>query len=72
MNGKKLIAVSWWTFAYVILAWALFSFSALGDCLQGPEGAACRAQGGTFTDTLLLVEVFVYAALTWVLFFRRR
>lgn len=72
MNGKKRIAVSWWTFAYVILAAALLAFSALGDCLQGPEGAACRAHSPAFTNTVLIVEVVVYAVLTWVLFFRRR
>ena len=72
MNGKKLIAVSWWTFAYVIFAWAMFAFSASGDCLQGLEGAACRAQSRAFTNTLLIGEVLAYAVFTWLLFFRRR
>ena len=72
VSGKKLIAVSWWTFAYVVLAGALFAFTALGDCLQGSEGAGCREQGGWFGNALLLIELVAYVALTWLLFFRRR
>jgi hypothetical protein len=72
MNGKKVIAITWWTFAYVILAGALFAFSAMGDCLQGPEGAACRAQSSAFTEKLIIIEVLAYLVLTWLLFFRRR
>jgi hypothetical protein len=72
MNGNKLIALSWWTFAYVVAAGALFAFSAMGDCLQGAEGAACRAQSNAFTERLLIAEVLAYAVLTWALFFRRR
>ena len=30
MTGKKIIALSWWTFAYILLAGALFGFSAMG------------------------------------------
>jgi hypothetical protein len=72
MNGKRVIAISWWTFAYVILAGAIFAFSGMGDCLQGAEGAACRAQSNAFTETLIIVEVLTYPVLTWLLFFRRR
>lgn len=72
VTGKKLIAVSWWTFAYVVVAGALFAFTAMGDCLQGSEGAACREQSRTFSNALLLVELVAYIALTWLLFFRRR
>ena len=72
MSGKKLIAASWWTFGYIVFAWALFTFTALGDCLQGSEGAACREHGNTFNNVLLLIEVLAYFALTWLLFFRRR
>lgn len=72
MNGRKVIAVSWWTFAYVIVAGALVTFSAMGDCLQGPAGASCRAQSRAFTNTLLISEVLAYMALTWLMFFRRR
>jgi hypothetical protein len=72
MNGKKVIALSWWTFGYIIVAAALFAFSAMGDCLQGAAGAACQGQSGHFTEALLALEVFAYVALTWVFFFRRR
>ena len=72
MSGKKLITLSWWTFAYLLLAGTLFAFSAMGDCLQGSEGNACRAQSGALTSTLLAAEILAYAGLTWLLFFRRR
>ena len=72
MNGKKLIFVSWWTFAYIIVAGALVAFSAMGDCLQGTEGAACRARSAAFTNALLAAVAFTYFALTWLIFFRRR
>lgn len=72
MNGKKLIAISWWTFGYVIFAGALLAFSAMGDCLQGPDGAACRAQSRAATNALLIGEMLVYIVLTWVIFYRRR
>jgi Na+/H+ antiporter NhaC len=72
MNGKKLIAVSWWAFAYIILAAALFSFSALGDCLRGSDGAVCRERSKTVTNSIGLVLVIAYGLLTWLMFFRRR
>ena len=72
MRGNKLIALSWWTFAYLIGALALFAFSSMGDCLQGSEGAACRTQSKTFSNGLILVACVVYAALTWLMCFRRR
>jgi hypothetical protein len=72
VSGKKLIAVAWWTLAYVVLAWTLFAFTAMGDCLQGSAGAACREQSNTFSNGLLLVEAVTYVALTWLFFFRRR
>lgn len=72
VSGKKLIAVSWWTFAYVVFAGTLFVFSAMGDCLQGSEGSACRHQSGMLSNAVLLIEVVAYIALTWLLFFRRR
>jgi hypothetical protein len=71
MNGNKLIALSWWTFAYVIVAGALFAFSASGDCLQGADGAACRHQSSAFTQWLLIGEVLIYGLLTWAIFRRR-
>lgn len=70
MNAKKLIAISWWTFAYALMAGTLFAFSSLGDCFQ--SDAECRAQSSRFTDALLLSEVIAYAILTWLIFFRRR
>lgn len=72
MNGNKLIALFWWTFAYIIVAGALFAFAASGDCLQGADGAACRDQSSAFTDWLLIAEAFAYSILTWAIFFRRR
>ena len=72
MTGNKLIALSWWTFAYIIVAGALFAFFAMGDCIQGAEGAACRAQSSASTDRLLIAEVLAYAIFTWAIFFRRR
>ena len=72
VTGKKLIAVSWWTFAYVIVAGALLAFSAAGDCSEGSEGAACRAQSSSFTTALLVAELVTYLGLTWLFFFRRR
>lgn len=71
MNGNKVIALSWWTFAYIIGAGALFAFSAMGDCLQGAEGAACRAQSNAFTEWLLIVAALFYVIVTWAIFFRR-
>ena len=72
MNGKRLVALSWWTFAYIRVAGAVFAFSAGGDCLQGADGAACRAKSGTFTERLLVFEMLSYIILTWAIFFRRR
>ena len=72
MNYKKLIAVCFWTLAYLVLAAALFTFAAMGDCLQGTEGAACRAQSNAFINMLLVIELLAYPILTWLLFFRRR
>ena len=72
MTGKKLIILSWWTFAYVLLAGALYAFSALGDCLQGADGAACRAQSEAFSTALLVGALLAYVLLTWLIFFRRR
>lgn len=72
MNGKKLIAFGWWTFAYFIVAAALFTITSMGDCFQGAEGAACRAQSSTFTRWLITSEILTYALLTWAIFFRRR
>lgn len=71
MNGNKLIALSWWTFAYIILAGALFAFSASGDCFQGADGAACRHQSSVFSQWLLIGEVLIYGILTWAIFRRR-
>jgi hypothetical protein len=72
MKAKKLIALSWWTFGYVIVAGALFAFAAMGDCPEGPEGSLCRARSNQITDVLLVTELFAYLALTWLLFCRRR
>lgn len=72
MNGNKVVALSWWTFAYIIVAGALLTFSAMGDCLQGAEGAACTAKSNSFTEWLLVIEVLAYLILTWAMFFRRR
>ncbi len=72
MNGNKVVVLSWWTFTYILVAGALFAFSALGDCLQGAEGAACRAKSNSFTEWLLIIEVLLYVILTWAIFFRRR
>jgi hypothetical protein len=72
MNGKKVIAISWWTFAYVVAAGTLLTFSAIGDCLQGAQGAACRDQSNTVWATLLVALVLAYGLLTWLMFFRRR
>ena len=72
MNGNKLIALGWWTFAYVILAGALFTIFAMGDCLQGAEGAACRARSNAFNTWLLFGLVLTYAMIPWSIFFRRR
>ena len=72
MNGNKLVALSWWTFAYIIVAGALFAFSTMGDCLHGVEGAACRAQSNVFTEWLLIGAAFFYVIVTWAIFFRRR
>jgi len=72
MNGKKVIALSWWTFGYVIVAATLFMLTSMSDCLQGAEGAACRVLGRQVQDGLLATLVIAYALLTWVLFFRRR
>lgn len=71
MSGGKFIAISWWTFAYVVGAGALLAFASMGDCLQGSEGAACREQSSTMTNALLLIELLAYVVLTWLLFFRR-
>ena len=72
MNGNKLILLSWWTFAYLIGAWALVTFSSMGDCLQGAEGVKCNAQSQTFTNTLIFGVCAAYALLTWIMFFRQR
>ena len=69
MNGNKLIALSWWTFVYIIVAGALFTFSAMGDCLQGIDGAACPAQRTALVIWLLIAEAIAYAILTWIIFF---
>ncbi|MCW2365019.1 hypothetical protein M2341_000466 [Sphingobium sp. B7D2B] len=72
MTGKKLISVSWWTFVYLLLAGALFAFSAMGDCLQGADGAACRSHREAFSSALLVGELLAYILLTWLVFFRRQ
>jgi hypothetical protein len=72
MNGNRLVALAWWTFAYVILAGVLFGFSAMGDCLQGAAGAACRTKSSAFDTWLLIGLVLTYAIITWSIFFRRR
>jgi hypothetical protein len=71
MNGNKLIALCWWTFAYMIVAGALFAFSASGDCLQCADGDACRNQSSAFTHWLLIAEMLTYGLVTWVIFRRR-
>lgn len=38
----------------LIVAGTLFAFSIMGDCFQGAEGAACRAQNNAFTEWLLI------------------
>ena len=72
VNGKKVIAFSWWTFGYIVVAATLLMLSAIGDCLQNEEGAACRASSRQFQDGLLVSLAIAYVFLTWLLFFRRR
>lgn len=72
MNCRKLIAVSWWAFGYFVVALALFTSLIMGNCLQGREGASCRARGAYFSDAMLAIAVLAYAITTWALFFRRR
>lgn len=40
MNGRKLVALSCWTFAYLLLTAILLGFATMGDCFTGAEGAA--------------------------------
>jgi len=72
MNGRKVIAFSWWTFGYVMVAATLFTLAAMADCLQGVEGAACRVQSRQLQDGLFVTFAIAYVLLTWMLFFRRR
>ena len=72
MNGRKLVALSCWTFAYLLLAAILLGFATMGDCFTGAEGAACREQSGRATTIFLIVAAFAYFPLTWLMFFRRR
>jgi len=72
MNGKKVIAFSWWTCGYVIVAATLFMLAGLAACLPGAEGAACRIQSRQLQDALLVALALGYVLLTWMLFFRRR
>ena len=72
MNGNRLIALAWWTFAYAILAGLLLVFSAMGDCLQGAAGVTCRAKSSAFSNWLLVGLVLTYPVITWSIFFRRR
>jgi len=60
MNGNKLTALGWWTFANLIAAATLFTFPAMGPCFQGVEGAVCRAQSSAFTKWLPISEVLAY------------
>ncbi|NBW76553.1 MAG: hypothetical protein EBR34_12255 [Sphingomonadaceae bacterium] len=72
VTGKKIIAVSWWTFAYLLLAGGVFALSSMGDCTQNAGSPACTASSNTFTNTVLAAELLTYFALTWLIFFRRR
>jgi hypothetical protein len=72
VNGNRLIAICWWTFAYVLAAGAVFALFAAGDCLQGAEGAACRDQNNSLTSWLVVSEVLAYPILTWLIFIRSR
>lgn len=72
MNGNRLVALSWWTFAYMHMVGALFALLAGGECLQGAHGAVCRSKSNLFTEWLLVIEMLSYIILTWAIFFRRR
>ena len=71
VTGKKIIAVSWWTFASLLLAGGVFAFSAMGDSPQSAEGPACMASANAFTNMMLVAELLTYVTLTWLIFFRR-
>lgn len=72
MNGRKAIALCWWTFGYLLIAATLFLLSSAPDCLPGAEGAACRALGRQVQIGILVALAIAYVVLTWGLFFRRR
>ena len=72
MNGRKAIALGWWTFGYALVVVTLLMLSSMADCLQGAEGAACRVLSRQIQDGLLVILAIAYALLTWLLFFRRR
>ena len=72
MNGRKAIALAWWTLGYALVAATLLMLAAMPDCLQGPEGAECRTLSRQVQDGLLVALAVAYVLLTWALFFRRR
>ncbi|WP_169053427.1 hypothetical protein [Alteraurantiacibacter aquimixticola] len=56
MNGGKLIAASWFTFAVTVIFGALWAFSNMGDCQRGFD-----CQRSAWID----IVIVALAVVTW-------
>ena len=65
------MALALWTFAFLLFGMMFFGFAMMGDCYEGPRGAACWAAKRAAPARIWTGELIVYLVLTSFIFIRR-
>ncbi len=68
MTWWRVVGLLLWTALYVLFGLVVLSLGMMGDCADGPRGAACLAAKEHWPLRAISVELAIYVVATWLLF----